>query len=254
VVATGIGAAIEEAQPAEASAVAPVDAGRLTQRLAGLSTMPSAGPEEAPVDLDESLVVPANDAAQEQQVWRAPNNVTIEKRPAQASGVALPRSTAPRPAEPQRPFQPAPPASIKRPVRRMPNVEELPMVAQKAIKHAQAGDGQAVGLAAQKRKVGFLERLANVGRGKKDEDAEMPSKLEPEFGQRQMAPERPSIETPSPRPVRIDRPREVAVTPAAKRVEAQPRVAGSAMAAAAPMESFADDDLEIPAFLRRRAN
>jgi cell division protein FtsZ len=265
VVATGIGAALAEAQsaPEASQTAAPADTGRLTQRLAGLATMPSAGPEDAPVDLDESLVVPANDPAEQPQVWRAPNNVTIEKRPAQASGIALPRTPAqPRPAEPQKAFQPAPPASIKRPVRRMPNVDELPMVAQKAIK-AHAGEGQPEGLAAHKRKVGFLERLANVGRGKKDEDAEMPSKLEPEFGQRPMAPQRSAAEAPAPRPVRIDRPREVAVTPAPKRAEAQPqphpqpqpRMARAATAAAAaPMESFEDDDLEIPAFLRRRAN
>ena len=128
------------------------------------------------------------------------------------------------------------------------------MVAQKAIKATQAGDSQPEGLAAQKRKVGFLERLANVGRGKKDEDAEMPSKLEPEFGQRRSAPEAPAAAAPQPRPVRIDRPREVAVTPSPKRVEPprMPRVA--AATAAARAESFDDDDLEIPAFLRRRAN
>jgi len=186
VVATGIGEALAEAEgrPAAAAAaprpaVAPAqpDRGVLTQRLAGLSSMPSAGPEEQPVDLDESLMLPADDGAQEAQVWRAPNNVTIEKRPAQPSGVALPRTPAqPKPAEPQKAFQPAPPASIKRPVRRMPNVEELPMVAQKAIK-AQAAGGAQEGLAAQKRKVGFLERLANVGRSLKDEDAEMSKKL-----------------------------------------------------------------------------
>jgi len=215
--------------------------------------MPSAGPEEAPVDLDESLVVPANDAAPEQPVWRAPGNVTIEKRPAQVTGIALPRAPAQPQAQPQKSFQPAPPAAIKRPVRRMPNVEELPMVAQKAIK-AHSGQAPEVGLAEQKRKVGFLERLANVGRGKKDEDAEMPSKLEPEFGQRPVAPQRSSAEAPAPRPVRIDRPREVAITPAPKQAAAQPQVARTAAMAAAPAESFDDDDLEIPAFLRRRAN
>ena len=59
-----------------------------------------------------------------------------------------------------------------------------------------------MGLAAQKRKVGFLERLANVGRGRKEEDAEMPSKLEPEFGRRASAdmPEM-EMETPAPRAV-----------------------------------------------------
>lgn len=164
------------------------------------------------------------------------------------------------------------------------------MVAQKAIK-AQNGEAQAGGLAAHKRKAGFLERLANVGRGRKDDDAEMPSKLEPEFGQRPASPETAPVEalraqapgpqapraadpqaeaprvaapkaeapraepapaeTPAPRAARINRPREMAAAPA--RVEPQVRVA-QATAKAAPVESFEEDDLEIPAFLRRRAN
>ncbi len=126
----------------QTAAAAQPDTGRLTERLAGLAAMPpAAGPAEAPIDLDEpSMDLAANDIVQEPSVWRAPGNVTIEKRPAQATGIALPRTPAPaRPAAPQQNFQPAPPAAIKRPVRRMPNVEELPIVAQKAIK-AQNGE------------------------------------------------------------------------------------------------------------------
>jgi len=251
VVATGIGLRAAEMLQASAES-APLERGRLTERLAGLAALPGAGLEEVPVDLDQSLVVAANDGAQEPPVWRAPGNVTIEKRPAQATGIALPRSSGPAsPAVPQRSFQPAPPAAIKRPVRRMPNVEELPIVAQKALR-AQSGEAPAVGLAEHKRKVGFLERLANVGRGRKDNDAEMPSKLEPEFGHRRAAPEAPRLETPAPRGVRIDRPREAAA-PEPKRIEPQPRPA-RAMAQPAPAESYEEDNLEIPAFLRRRAN
>jgi cell division protein FtsZ len=254
VVATGIGLPTAEAPQAPA---AQPDRGRLTERLAGLAALPSAGPEDAPVDLDEpSLDLAANDIVQESPVWRAPGNVTIEKRPAQPTGIALPRNPV-QPAQAQRSFQPAPPSAIKRPVRRMPNVEELPMVAQKAIK-AQSGEAPAVGLAAQKRKVGFLERLANVGRGRKDQDAEIPAKLEPEFGQRRATPETPRPEAPRaempvPRGVRIDRPRgEGFDAPAPKRIESQPRLARASVAATA--ESYEEDDLEIPAFLRRRAN
>jgi cell division protein FtsZ len=270
VVATGIGLLeAGRANQAEADSAARPDAGRLTERLAGLAAMPpAAGPAEAPVDLDEpSMDLAANDIVQEPSVWRAPGNVTIEKRPAQATGIALPRTPAPvRPAAAQQNFQPA---------RRMPNVEELPMVAQTAIQ-AQNGEAPQAGLAEHKRKVGFLERLANVGRGRKDNDAEMPSKREPEFGQRRV-PEMPRAEAPRaegpraetpraemprgemPRSVRIDRPREpmVSVAPSQARrepqLEAQPRLARAA-AAPAQAESYADDDLEIPAFLRRRAN
>ena len=95
VVATGIGIGKEEAKPTPQAATAePAERGRLTERLAGLATLPGAGPDEPPVDLDESLMV-SLETPQESQIWRAPGNVTIEKRPAQATGIALQRGGAP---------------------------------------------------------------------------------------------------------------------------------------------------------------
>jgi cell division protein FtsZ len=163
----------------------------------------------------------------------------------------------------------------------MPAVEELPLVAQNEIK-AQAGQAPQLGLAAQKRRVGFLERLASVGRAKKEPEAEMAPavKREPEFGQQWQALETPRMQRepqmqPLPQPeaqpqpqqqqaqpqaqmasrgVRIERPRTaqpVALAP--KRIEPQTRIT-QAETAVASTESQADDDLEIPAFLRRRAN
>jgi cell division protein FtsZ len=192
-------------------------------------------------------------------VWRAPGNVTIEKRSAQATNMALPLAQQ-KQAPQQRTFQPAPPTSIKRAVRRMPSVEELPLVAQNEIK-AKSGHAPQAGLSEHKRKVGFLERLANVGRGRsKSQDAEMPAKREPGFGQREpdfaMPQPVPEIPRPAqaPRNVRIERPRaEHPVPSLPKRVEAHPRLQLQD-ADEGPAESLADDDLEIPAFLRRRAN
>ncbi|MDJ0512402.1 MAG: cell division protein FtsZ [Methyloceanibacter sp.] len=268
VVATGIGTASaeDEASDATAKAQPQADRGRLTERLAGLTTVPGGGSDE-PVDLDESLLVSAPEPAQDAQVWRAPNDVTIEKRPQAVSGVALPRPPAsPKPAESPRNFQPAPPAAIKRPVRRMPSVEELPRVAQQALQ-AKAGEGDSAGLNAQKKKVGFLERLASVGRGKKDEDAEMSPKMEPDFAPTPVA-GRPAPRPPAPpaavaqaQAPQAQAPRSLTVqpmpshqNPAPRRLEAQPRVAHAQAAAVAQVESLGDDDLEIPAFLRRRAN
>lgn len=86
----------------------------------------------------------------------------------------------------------------------------------------------------------------------------MPSKLEPEFGQRVSDEALVVDESPAPSGVRIDAPREAAAPslPKPANVMRPPRVArgGAAVAAAATAESFDDDDLEIPAFLRRRAN
>jgi cell division protein FtsZ len=135
----------------------------------------------------------------------------------------------------------------------MPNVEELPVVAQNALK-AKSGEAPPLGLAAQKRKVGFLERLASVGRGRKDVDAEMPGKREPDFGLERSLPEPAKAQAPAAaKSVRIERPRsEVQVASVPKRVEAQTRLASAGLDEA-QLESR-DDDLEIPAFLRRRAN
>jgi cell division protein FtsZ len=265
VVATGIGLAPEVARPLiePQRPVTIQERSKLSERLAGLTTMPT-----APTDLDEpSLVLGQNEIVKEPSVWRAPGNVTIEKRPAQASGIGLPLGMSQPKQAPQaqnRPFQPQPPNMMKRPVRRMPSVEELPVVAQNEIK-AHAGQAPVVGLAAQKKKVGFLERLANVARHRKEPDAEMPTKREPEFGGNfaahqaeapKMQAARPEPPSPSvaPKGLRIERPRgEKGPAALPKRVEVKPRALAVEMAEAS-VESPADDDLEIPAFLRRRAN
>jgi cell division protein FtsZ len=261
VVATGIGlSASAQNLIIEASRQAPApERSRLSERLAGLATLPG-----TPVDLDEpSLVLAQSEVVKEPPVWRAPGNVTIEKRPAQATGIGLPLGMSqqkPAPQAPSRPFQPTPPSAVRRPVRRMPSLEELPVVAQNAIK-AKSGESPGFGLREQKKKVGFLERLANVGRSRKEPDAEMPAKREPEFGQawgetpKAQAP-RPQSQGPSAaqRGIRIERPRNEPAPPAVpKRIEAPARPVPVEMAEAAS-ESLMDDDLEIPAFLRRRAN
>ncbi len=247
VVATGLGPIGAEmgrhVMPQPQMQMPQQDRGRLTQRLAGLAALPGIA-----VDLDEpSLVLTPSEVVQEPPVWRAPGNVTIEKRPAQMTRAAPPPqkpALAPKPG-----FQPEPPSTIQRPVRRMPSVEELPIVAQKEIK-ARAGETQATGIEAQKRKVGFLERLAGVARSRKETDDQMVTKLEPDFGQEPSFAEAPA---PAPRGVRIERPRsEEPARAVPKPVEAQSHV--SAVDFDSAGESYDEDDLEIPAFLRRRAN
>jgi cell division protein FtsZ len=259
VVATGIGLA--PAEPVRLLAEPPrsqPERSRLSERLAGLATLPG-----GPVDLDEpSLVLSQQDVVKEPPVWRAPGNVTIEKRPAQATRLGLPlggSQAKPAAQVPARPFQPAPPSASRRPVRRMPSLEELPVVAQNAIK-AKSGESPGFGLREQKKKVGFLERLAHVGRSRKEPDAEMPAKREPEFGQAWSDAPKPaarprSLAAPAAqRAIRIERPRgEAAVPSTPMRTDARTRPPAVEMAEAAS-ESLVDDDLEIPAFLRRRAN
>jgi cell division protein FtsZ len=260
VVATGIGltpAEMAQPGPAQAAQMMPQERGRLTERLAGLAAMPGTG-----IDPNEpSLVLGPAEMVQEQpSVWRAPGNVTIEKRAPQTTSLALPLNQQKQAPQQQRSFQPGPPTSIKRAVRRMPSVEELPLVAQNEIK-AKSGHAPQAGLSEHKRKVGFLERLANVGRARpKHEDPEPAGQREPGFGRREpdFAMPQPVPEIPRPaqgqRNVRIERPRaEQPIPSLPKRVETQSRLQMQDIDDG-PAESLGDDDLEIPAFLRRRAN
>ena len=183
--------------------------------------------------------------------------MTIERRPPQLAASALPEGVQPqRPVPPVQSFVPAPPATAQRPVRRMPNVEEFPLPVQNEIR-ARSGAAPSPGLGEQKRKVGFLERLG-VGRHRKDEDAAMPDKREPEFGASKPVPMMPKPVAPKPvealpKGLKIERPDAESMAAAApKRIESQPNVVS--LETREPVdESPVDDDLEIPAFLRRRA-
>ena len=237
----------------------------LSQRLAGLASVPAPAqaPNLAPAPMQmqapaarfeparpaRALAEAPNDA----QVFRAPGNVTIERRPPQLAASALPQAAQPqRPVPPVQNFVPAPPAMAQRPVRRMPNVEEFPLPVQNELK-ARAGAAPAQGLAEQKKKVGFLERLTGVARYRKDEDAAKPEKREPEFTAPKPVSMMPKPVEAQPKGLKIERPEDDnLVTGMPKRIEAQPNVVS--LETREPVdESPADDDLEIPAFLRRRA-
>ena len=136
----------------------------------------------------------------------------------------------------------------------MPNIDELPIVAQNAIK-AQSGAAPARGLHEEKKRIGFFERLTG---GRRTEETAPAPKREPEFGQASLAPKPQVAATPqvlaAPKSLKIERPRsEVGIASAPKRVETQTRVVANDTRLMTD-ESLDSDDLEIPAFLRRRAN
>jgi cell division protein FtsZ len=258
VVATGLGQL-----SGEGFKPAPRDRESLSQRLAGLAStptpMPTLAPAPPPVKFEPAKPARVTaEAPNDAQVWRGPGNVTIERRPPQLAASALPQGVQPqRPVPPVQSFVPAPPATAQRPVRRMPNVEEFPLPVQNEIK-ARSGAAPSPGLAEQKRKVGFLERLTGVARHRKDEDAAVPAKREPEFGAPKPVPMMPKPVAPMPvealpKGLKIERPdAESVVAAAPKRIESQPNVVS--LETREPVdESPVDDDLEIPAFLRRRA-
>ncbi len=103
---------------------------------------------------------------------------------------------------------------------RIPSIEEFPPIAQRQIAEQQTRIENIAEHAARKKK-GLFERLASVGLGRREETAAAPQR-EPQMAapQRQAPAHQPRMQPPQP----------------------------------APEPSYDDDQLEIPAFLRRQAN
>jgi cell division protein FtsZ len=135
--------------------------------------------------------------------------------------------------------QPAERAPSRAP--RMPKFEDLPMPAQNEIRQAR---GEADDEHPQKTRMSLLQRLANVGLGRRDEDTEPPI-----AARASGPPMSPMPPPPDRRPQRSDDPvSEYARRPAPQGLDAHGR---PAPVAATPQ---GDDHLDIPAFLRRQAN
>jgi cell division protein FtsZ len=135
--------------------------------------------------------------------------------------------------------QPAERAPSRAP--RMPKFEDLPMPAQNEIRQAR---GEADDEHPQKTRMSLLQRLANVGLGRRDEDTEPPI-----AARASGPPMSPMPPPPERRPQRSDDPvSEYARRPAPQGLDAHGRPAPVAAT------SQGDDHLDIPAFLRRQAN
>jgi len=156
-------------------------------------------------------------------------------------------------AEPQEPPAPEtfiPPAAERAPARtpRMPKFEDLPMPAQAEIRQAR---GETEDEHPQKSRLSLLQRLANVGLGRRDDETEPP--IAARASGPAMAPLPQSSER---RPQRLvsqqiathEPVSEYAKRPAPQGLDVHGR---PAPVAAAPQ---GDDHLDIPAFLRRQTN
>jgi cell division protein FtsZ len=151
--------------------------------------------------------------------------------------------------EPEQPATPEtfiPQAAERAPLRapRMPKFEELPMPAQAEIRQAHAEDDHP-----QKSKLSLLQRLANVGLGRRDEESEPPIAARAAGPAMGPLPERKPQRTVAQQMAANQDPvSEYAKRPAPQGLDAHGR---PAPVAAAPQ---GDDHLDIPAFLRRQAN
>jgi cell division protein FtsZ len=153
------------------------------------------------------------------------------------------------PMEAPIPEQFIPPAAHLAPVRapRMPKFEELPMPAQAEIRQARGDSDEEP----QKQRLSLLQRLANVGLGRRDEESEAPVS-----GRSQapaMAPMPPLPERKPQRSVAQQMANEPPVSEYARRPAPQGLDLHGRPAPVAPAPQ-GDDHLDIPAFLRRQSN
>ncbi|MDH6259348.1 cell division protein FtsZ [Bradyrhizobium sp. BR13661] len=149
-------------------------------------------------------------------------------------------------SEPMTPETFIPPQAERAPARapRMPRLDELPMPAQAELRQAR---GEVEDETPQKTRLSLLQRLANVGLGRRDEETEAP------IAARTSGPAMPAL--PDRKPQRTVQQQIAASEPVseyARRPAPQGLDAHGRPAPVAPAPQ-GDDHLDIPAFLRRQA-
>jgi cell division protein FtsZ len=134
----------------------------------------------------------------------------------------------------------------------MPRIEDLPLPGQNQLR---ARQGEVVETGPEKQRMSLLQRLAQVGLGRRDDsethEAPQPPRAMPQLEQRMPAPQRPQpmAQPPlarGPDPVSEYAKRGPAPAPQGLDIHGRQSL---------PVHKPVDDDqLEIPAFLRRQAN
>jgi cell division protein FtsZ len=152
--------------------------------------------------------------------------------------------------EPATPETFIPQAAERAPLRapRMPKFEDLPMPAQNEIRQAR---GDAEGEHPQKTRLSLLQRLANVGLGRRDEETEPP--IAARAAGPAMPPMPPLLERKGQRTVAQQIAANEPVSEYARRPPPKGLDAHGRPAPVAPAPQ-GDDHLDIPAFLRRQVN
>jgi cell division protein FtsZ len=194
-------------------------------------------------------------------------DVTIRPIPPKPS--LFPEQLAPRPEPPPAPrnFIPPPPERMANRPRRMPGLDELPRPAQAElrVKRGEQPEPEHPG----KQRVGLLRRLAAVGLGRREEDEgpevvpanvrqgrpanpSMAPPMAPSMAP--PAPPRPAERMPAP-PPRPTMPIPRAPDPVSEYARRPSHQGLDPLGRQAPVHnSVEEDQLDIPAFLRRQAN
>jgi cell division protein FtsZ len=230
---TPIAAFVREPEP-----VAPAPAPILAESVPAESAEP-----EAAIELEIAAAFTAS-APQRPEPAAEVNDVTL--RPLAPRPSLFPELPVEQPAPAAMEAAPQPDAFIPPPAERgvvrpprMPRVEELPMPARNQIAAAREAQPEP----ADKKRMSLLQRLAAVGLGRREEEAEAPAAPRVVEPRAPMPAARPAQAGPAPEAHR--RPPAPAYRPAQGQLDAQGR--------ASPPKALDDDQLEIPAFLRRQS-
>ncbi len=237
---------------------------RLAERAAKLESQAPAAMPAAPVAAPArpanveraALAAIAAAVAPEPPIAHAPaapaqsaayGDVMVRAIPQKPSLFPEPEAVRTEVHEPIAPETFIPQAAEKAPLRapRMPKFEELPMPAQAEIRQAR---GEVEDDHPQKSKLSLLQRLANVGLGRRDEESEPP------IAARAAGPAMPPL--PDRRPQRSVQQQIAAGEPPVSEYARRPApqgldTHGRPAPVAGPPQG--DDHLDIPAFLRRQA-
>ena len=217
--------------PAQAPAAAPAQRSSSNVERAALAAIAAAveTPQQAPIQPASYGDVTVRPIAQKPTLFPDHNEAARAEQP------ATPETFIPQAAE-------------RAPARspRMPKFEDLPMPAQAEIRQAR---GEAEEEHPQKSKLSLLQRLANVGLGRRDEETEPPIAARASGPAMAPLPDRKPQRTVAQQMAANHEPvSEYAKRPAPQGLDVHGR---PAPVAPAPQ---GDDHLDIPAFLRRQAN
>jgi cell division protein FtsZ len=266
VVATGIDNALAQRPPAAAAAEARIaevaqrlraDNEKLAQRVERTEPVRPvvAAPAAAappPASLNDSIESAKAAVAAAILPHSAGPEVTIRPLGPKPSLFIDPAVSGPEPHEPEA-FIPPQPERMPSRNMRMPRIDELPVPAQNELR---ARRGELAEEHPEKRRTSLLQRLAAVGLGRREQDDEEALSMPP-----RVAPQMPSMPhsvperlpgRPAPRQELRQEPRQEPVSEYAKRGAPQGLDQHGRQA---PVHNRSEEDqLDIPAFLRRQAN
>jgi len=150
------------------------------------------------------------------------------------------------PAVPKAFIPPQPERPMSRCAPRMPTFEELPLPGQAEYRARHGGPVEAEH--PEKRRLTLLQRLAQVGLGRRDDELDLRPAARPAASTHAPGPERPALRGPG-------KPPESRGSDLVPEFAKRGAPHGDGRGRAAPMHSQSEDDqLDIPAFLRRQVN